>query len=86
MPLYDYQCSCGYLEHDRFEIINSRQIICPDCSEDLTPDFFASPPAEHNFKVGYYEQLTGNQDTLFTSKKQLKAEADRRGKYSDYVS
>ena len=85
MPIYDYACPCGWAQDDEFRDIADLERPCPKCSLSLRPTLGGGHGGSHTFHEGHYEELTGNHETWFTSKKQLKEEAQRRGKYSEYV-
>ena len=83
MPLYDYRCPCGHLENDSYRSMENNCPPCPTCGEVLHP--VLGTTAMHTFHEGYYPQLTGKDKIYFTSKRQLRDESRKRGKYSDYA-
>ena len=86
MPLYDYKCECDWSAQDRRETIEHRIIACPNCLEAIHPTVGApGHGGSHTFRTGYYPQLTGTDPVYITSKSQLRAEAKKRGKYSEYA-
>lgn len=88
MPIFDFNCThCATEYRDEFfqRLANPRDTYCGFCGQQLTPllSLIRQPVA---FKEGFYSQLTGKDKIYFTSKNQLRAECEKRGKYSDYVS
>ncbi len=84
MPIYDYQCkTCQTIYVDTFHKLGEEISPCGKCGTELS--ILISKPTVHTFHEGHYEHLTGDEKTWFTSKKQLKTEARKRGKYSEYA-
>lgn len=85
MPIYDYACPCGWSQDDDYRDIADLERPCPKCQLSLRPTLGGGHGGTHIFRAGHYEELTGDRKTWFTSKKQLRAESLRRGKYSEYA-
>lgn len=88
MPItHDLVCSnCGKTFDDYvFErITHSNELFCGECGGlvNILPAAFG----KRLFKGGFYSELTGNKETWFSSRRQLKDAADKANKYSEYVS
>ena len=83
MPLYDLFCAtCEKEEIDAFLHMDEVPGKC-ECGGQMRRKLCI--PGFSPFKKGFYPELTGKDKIEFTSKKQLRAECEKRGKISDYL-
>lgn len=81
VPRHDWKCEgCG-LEFEAY-VSAGDSAVCPDCGSTASV-VFRSAPSVHMFHEGWYEHID-TKPIYVSSKKQLKAECEKRGLIATY--
>ncbi len=79
MPFYPFYCDCGHQTEACFSIKDSHVVVCKKCGKNMKKHFGKMIPAYHDVPFDSIEYDMPGKPFPYSTRGQLKKEAQRRG-------